>query len=278
MKNGVACAFFFLVLAVFLSPSPLLANNLIEGLENGRVDWSNRIIEAVGIGKPPEKPINIAQARAIAKKAAVTAAQQNLLETLENMWIDSNTLVKDFVDQNDHIYKDFQVFIQQPQVVDISYLSNGCVKATVAVKLTGAFADMLLPKSIHDIHPVKQPKLPGKHKQEARTGLVLDCLGLKVRPAIVPRIVDEDGNEVYGPKYVNRKYAVGQGTTGYSTDLEAARKNPRVGESPIVLKAIRAAQSGPSDIVISNSDADVIRRDPRNLRFLQECRVIIVLN
>jgi hypothetical protein len=278
MKKWMVCISFFLVLGFFPSPPSLLAKNFVETFKNGRVDWSNRIIEAIGVGRPPENPINIAQARAIAKKAAVSAAQQNLLKTLRRVRIDSKTLVKDFVTQSDPIHTEFQGFIQHPQVVGISYLANGYVEASVAIKLTGPFADMLLPKSIRDIHPVKQPKPLGKQKGKAWTGLVLDCRGLKVRPAIVPRILDEDGNEVYGPKYVNRKYAVQQGMAGYTSGLEPAPKNPRVGNSPVTVKAIRAAKSGPSDIVMSNSDADTIRRDPRNLRFLQECRVMIVLD
>jgi hypothetical protein len=214
----------------------------------------------------------------MAKKAAIIAAQQNLLETVRRVRIDSKTLVKDFVTQSDLIHTEFQRFIQHPQVVDISYLSNGSVKATVAIKLTGPFAEMLLPKSIRDIHPVKQPKTPNKQEGKACTGIVVDCRGLQVRPAIVPRILDEDGNEVYGSKYVNRKYAVEQGMAGYARSLKKAQKDPRVANSSLTVKAIRAAKSGPSDIVISNSDADGIRGDPRNLRFLQKCRVMIVLD
>ncbi|MFH1240720.1 MAG: hypothetical protein V1689_00040 [Pseudomonadota bacterium] len=278
MRNWIACISFFFVLGLYSFPNRVLAGNFVETAGKGKIDWSNRIIEAVGVGGPPKNPINLAQARAMAKKAAITAAQQNLLETVRNMRIDSKTLVKDFVSQGDPVHREFEGFIQYPNIVDISYLSSGEVQVTVAVKLTGPFADMLLPKAIRDIQPVKQPKIPDKGKGTAYTGLVLDCRGLKVMPAIAPRILDEDGNEVYGAKYVNRGYAVEQGMAGYTTDLEGPPRNLRVGKSPITVKAIRAAKSGPSDIVISISDADLIRRDPRNLRFLQECRVMIVLN
>ena len=278
MRKWILSIFFLFAQGVFPSPCYLLAENIVEGVENGRIDWSNGIVEAVGVGSPPKDPINMAQARAMAKKAAIIAAQQNLLKTLRRVRIDSRTLLKDFVTQSDLIHSEFQRAIQYPKVVDISYLSNGCVKATVAIKLGGPFAEMLLPKSIREIHTVKQPGRPDKEEGKAYTGLVVDCRGLQVRPAIVPRILDEDGNEVYGSKYVDRKYAVRQGMAGYVRDLKAAQKDKRVGNCPITVKAIRAAKSGPSDIAISNSDADAIRGDPRNLRFLQECRVMIVLD
>ena len=278
MKRWIKCILFFFFLCSLPSPPLLFAGNFVETFENGKVDWSNRIIEAVGVGRPPRNPINIAQARAIAKKAAVTEAQQNLVKTLSKVRIDSKTLVKDFVAQSSPVHTEFQGFIQHPRVVNLSYLADGAVEATVAIKLTGPFADMLLPKSIREIHPVKQPTPSSNQKGKAWTGLVLDCTGLKISPALVPRILDEDGTEVYGPRYVNRKYAVLKGMAGYISDLEAAPKNPRVGNRPVTMKAIRTAKSGPSDIVISNSDADTIRRDPKNLRFLQECRVMIVLD
>lgn len=270
--------FLLFVGCLFLSPSNLFAENYVEVAENGKIDWSNGIVEAVGVGAPPKNPINLAQARAMAKKAAIIAARQNLLETVMSVRIDSKMLIQNFVTRSDLIHTEFQRFIQHPQVVDISYLPNGQVKATVAIKLTGPFADMLLPKSIRDIHSVKQPKMPSKEEAKAHTGIVLDCRGLKIRPAIVPRIVDEDGNEVYGGKYVNRKFAVQKSMGGYVRGLKAAQANPRVANSPLTVKAIRPAKSGPSDIVISNSDADAIREDPRNLRILQECRVMIVLD
>lgn len=280
MKNwiGIGCISSLLVLGSFSSPSSLLANNFVEALEKGKIDWSNRIIEAVGVGRPPKNPLNIAQARAVAKKAAIDAAQQNLLKTLEGVQIDVNTQAKKFVTQDDPIQTQVRNFIQHSQIVDISYLANGSVKATVAIKLTGPFADLLLPKSIRDTHPVRQPGLPVNQKGKAWTGLLLDCRGLEIRPAMVLRIVDEDGNELYGPKYINRKCAVQHGMTGYTSGLKAAAKNLRVGNNPISIKAIRAEKSGSSDIVISNSDADTIRRDPRNLKFLQECRVMVVLD
>jgi len=43
-----------------------------------------------------------------------------------------------------------------------------------------------------------------------------------------PKIVDENGAEVYGSMIVDKNYAVSQGISGYARDLTAAQSNQRV--------------------------------------------------
>jgi hypothetical protein len=254
------------------------AQNVTESFQDGRIDWSNGIVEAVGIGAPPPNPTNMAQARAMAKRAAVTVARRNLLEIVQGVRIDSRTVIKDFTVESDTIRSEVQGLLQNSQVVDISYMSDGSVEATVAMKLSGPFAELVLPKSIKTIQPVQQPQTPGETKSPGFTGLVVDGRGLKIKPAMAPRILDEQGTEVYGSTYVSREAAVQQGVAGYAKDLNAAQSNPRVTDKPLVVKAIKASDSGPSDIVVTNADAERIKGDPSHLGFLQKCRVMIVLD
>jgi hypothetical protein len=267
-----------LALAFSLYASPLLAQNHVVSLKMGVIDWSNGIIEAIGIGSPPPNPANEALARSAAKTSAVTAARQNLYEILTGVRIDSGTLIKDLVARSNHILKAIQGFLQKAEVVGVSYKSDGSVQATVAVKLTTPFLEMVLPPSIQTIHPIHQPGATANEKGEVYTGLVLDCRGLKVSPAMVLRILDEDGHEVYGASYVSREHAVRHGMVGYTKDLNAALLSKRVKGKPLIVKGIRTAESGLSEIVISNADAGCLRRAASNLSFLQKCRVTIVLD
>ena len=267
-----------LALAFSMYASPLLAQNYVVSLKGGVIDWSNGIIEAIGIGFPPPNPTNVALARAAAKTAAVTAARQNLHEILTGVRIDSGTLVKDLVARSNHILKAIQGFLQKAEVVGFSYRQDGSVEATAAMKLTPPLIEILLPTSIQDIHPIHQPGATAKEKGEVYTGLVLDCRGLKVSPAMVLRILDEDGHEVYGATYVSREHAVRHGMVEYTKDLNEAQRSKRVRDRPLTVKGIRTAGSGLSEIVISNADAGCIRRAASNLSFLQKCRVIIVLD
>ncbi|RLB25233.1 MAG: hypothetical protein E3J28_05490 [Desulfobacteraceae bacterium] len=262
----------------FIIPLEVSAQNAVETFENGKIDWTTGVASAIGIGAPPKKPINMAQARAMAKRAAVIVARRNLLEIIKGVRIDSTTLIKDFVVQSDIIRNQVDGYLERSQVVDIAYMSDGSVEATVAMNLRGGFANLMLPKSIKSIPPIRQAQAPTGKQGEAYTGLVVDSRGFQVKPAMSLKIVDEDGNEVYGSSYVSRDYAINQGMAGYAKDITAAQTNDRVTNNPLTVKGVRTADTGDSDIIISNADAARIKGAAENLEFLQKCRVMVVLD
>jgi hypothetical protein len=107
---------------------------------------------------------------------------------------------------------------------------------------------------------------------------VIDARGFQARPAISPKVFDENGAEVYGTLIVKKEYAIQQGISGYARDLTSAQSNPRVTDNPMTVKAISAEGTGKTDFKISNDDAKNIRAAKQNLSFLQKCRVMIVLD
>ena len=262
----------------FIIPCEIRAQNAVESFENGKIDWTTGVALAIGIGAPPPKPVNMAQARAMAKRAAVIVARRNLLEIIKGVRIDSLTLIKDFVVQSDIIRNQVDGYLERSQVVDIAYMSDGSVEATVAMNLRGGFSNLMLPKSIQSIPAIRQPQVSPGAQGEAYTGLVVDTRGFQVKPAMSPKVVDEDGNEVYGSSYVSRDYAINQGMAGYAKDLASAQTNDRVTNNPLTVKGIKTADTGDSDIVISNADAASIKGSADNLTFLQKCRVMVVLD
>jgi hypothetical protein len=109
------------------------------------------------------------------------------------------------------------------------------------------------------------------------TGMVVDARGIQARPAMSPRIFDEDGKEVYGSANVDREFAVQQGMSGYARDLIAAQSNQRVTANPVTVKALKTSGPGKSDVVISNTDAQKIRSSEADTAFMKQCRVMIIL-
>jgi hypothetical protein len=277
MKKLAIISMVVFLLSFFTFTGEAGAQNYVETFENGKIDWTTGVVEAIGIGAPPAKPINMAQARAMAKRAAVIVARRNLLEIIKGVRIDSMTLVKDFVVQSDIIRSQVDGYLERSQIIDIAYMSDGSVEATVAMNMRGGFANLILPKSIKPIPPIEQPKAPPAEPGEVYTGLVVDSKGFQIKPAMSPKIMDESGNEVYGSSYVSRDYAISQGMAGYAKDLTAAQTNERVTNNPLTVKGLRTADTGDSDIVISNADAAKIKRTAENLAFLQKCRVMVVL-
>lgn len=108
------------------------------------------------------------------------------------------------------------------------------------------------------------------------TGLVLDGRGLGLRPALLPKIVDPQGQELYVGQVATRTNAVEQGVAGYAKDVNAAANNFRVTDNPAVIKGLRASGTARTDIVVGQADAQMLRQLGNKGDFLQYCRVIIV--
>lgn len=241
---------------------------------SGKIDWTTAVITAVGIGAPPANPANPAQARAMSERAAQVVAYRNLLEAVKGVRVDSQTTVENFMVSSDVIRTQVSGFVQGAMIMDKKYMSDGSVEVTVGMKLTGALAEQLLPKT-----PPAAPMsiAPGASGQ-AFTGLIVDARGLGARPAMAPKVLNEEGKEVYGSAWINRDWAVREGMVGYLKDPAQAQQNPRVTDKPLVVKAIKTTGDARVDMVISNADAAMLQGATQNLSFLEKCRVIILVD
>jgi hypothetical protein len=135
--------------------------------------------------------------------------------------------------------------------------------------LDGKLADLLTPAS-----PTTAVKV-AQGAKDVGSGLVIVAKGLKVAPALAPRILDESGKEIYGPEFVQPGALRENGIAGYLTSESAAEKSARVGAHPLMVKALKAQGS---DVVISAADAAKLTDAQSNLGFLSEGKVIIVID
>lgn len=267
---------------------------------NGNINWSAGYIEAVGIGAPPERFIGKIQARPMALRAAELVAKRNLLEITKGVRIDSTTLVKDFVVESDAINSQVEGIVKGAMVVKQDYMSDGSVEVTVRMPLLGNFSEAIMPKILEKkplgraytaeprkpsapperpaVAPSAPPAVPAAPSGVVYTGMVVDARGMQTRPAMSPKILDENGQEVYGSVMVEREFAVQQGMSGYARDLTSAQSNARVTNNPLTVKGIKAQGPGKSDIIIRNADAAALRSAADNLSFMKKCRVMIVLD
>ena len=279
MRRTVAFTIVVFVSAVLMVGAMVWAQGeVVQQFDQGSINWSTGRVVAVGIGAPPAKAANMAQARAMARRAAITVARRNLLEISQGVQVDSMTLVKDFTVKSDIIRTSVQGVVRNAQVIDTAYMSDGSVEVTMVMSLGGEFANVILPPPpVGTEFPMPPPgtEMP---TSQVYTGMVIDARGLGARPAMAPKIVDESGREIYGSAMVNREFAVQQGMVGYAKDLSAAQGNNRVTDRPVTIKALRTSGAAKCDVVISDSDAARLTSAAENLSFLQKCRVMVVLD
>ncbi|MCK5656995.1 MAG: LPP20 family lipoprotein, partial [Deltaproteobacteria bacterium] len=242
MRRTVAFTIVVFVSAVLMVGAMVWAQGeVVQQFDQGSINWSTGKVVAVGIGAPPSKPANMAQARAMARRAAITVARRNLLEISQGVQVDSMTLVKDFTVRSDIIRTSVQGVVRNAQVIDTAYMSDGSVEVTMVMSLGGEFANVILPPPpVGTVFPLPPPgtEMPAS---QVYTGMVIDARGLGARPAMAPKIVDESGKEIYGSAMVNREFAVQQGMVGYAKDLSAAQVNNRVTDRPVTIKALRTS-------------------------------------
>lgn len=250
---------------------------VIEQKEKGSINWSRGVVQAKGIGIPLPKIPENSNDRTVALTDAKLNAFRIILEIIRELRINGTIVVGDYEIQEPAIMSRIENMVKNAKVVKKEYLTDGTVKIEMEVNLRGGFAQLVLP---NDIKPLDSITLVTMNKASSPvfTGLVVDAKGLGVRPVMVPRILDENNQEVYGSAFVSREYAVQQGMSGYARNLKESLNNQRVADHPLVVKGLKTLGPGRSEIVISNADASKLRSTSESLYFMKKCRVIIVVD
>ncbi len=226
------------------------------------VNWQGQVVKATGAGAPDMKAANPAQARLGAEKAAQLDAFRNLLQQVKGIQVSAGKTVGQAMER-DEVRAKVEGVIRGYKITGKRYFSDSGVEVDVEVPLaalTELFADP--PASDSALVKAGEPK---------NTGLVIDASGLEVTPALSPRVLDEAGKPLYGAEYLSADARKQNAVAGYASSLDEAKKNAKIGDKPLVLKAAKAQGS---DVVLSAADAKKLTE--ANNSYLAEGRVVIV--
>ncbi|MBF0467832.1 MAG: hypothetical protein HQK61_02950 [Desulfamplus sp.] len=113
---------------------------------------------------------------------------------------------------------------------------------------------------------------------DSHTGIIIDARSIRFKPVLYPVIVSEQGQEIYGPMFISRKYAAERGVCTYICSLDPALTAKKAGKNPVMIKGLRKDSERNNTIVISMSDADKIQKMPERHLFMKGCRVVIVIS
>ena len=245
----------------FPGPPPWapLEGSVTEDRSGGSVDWSSNVVRASGTGVVDPSNPNTAQARLMAERAAVTVARRNLLEIIQGVRVDSETRVENFMTDYDVIYTRVQGMVRNArQTGPARYDSEaGTVEVELSMEIYGAgglsgalVPAMTGPETFRDsLSPQVRDFL------QQYSGLVIDGGSTGLTPSMFPKIFDQEGNLLLD----TGKYAQYLGSeTGmilrFISDLEGILQDYQGAGAPLVLRAVQAAGSFGSDIVVSAED------------------------
>lgn len=118
-----------------------------------------------------------------------------------------------------------------------------------------------------------------KYASQAQySGLIVDASGVPgFEMATIPFLKTKSGKPVYPSKDTDYDFAVKHRVVSYDFDVEDAIKNKRVSSVPFVIKALNLYKSKKSDLVISDEDADRIRKLASISDNVSKAKVIIVV-
>ncbi len=382
-RIGFSFSAIFLVLTL-LTPPMIGAQEVIERLPQGVINWTQGVVTAKGSGAPPTGITIPSQARLMAERAAKADALRNLLEAVKGVRVDSETTVESFTTRSDRVLTRVSGIVIGARVVGTRYLSDGAVEVTVAVNLTGELLAVMLqelppptrpmmpppslPPTVRPMPPplkpspvippkkeplpaplpppplppaketkepppppplppakevkepppppsplppakeikepppplppakatkeppppaletkvTKAPEVPAKAEEKLDlkkleyTGLIIDARKLGLRPALIPKILNEKGELVYSTQSIEQQELIRMGLVGYAKDVNAASKNQRVTADPYVVPGLNATGEKKTDVVVSNRDAQIILTTAPYTGYLKNGRVMVV--
>lgn len=279
-----------LLLVLPLAATGVADGPLVQVSNTGCIDWSAGTIRVRGVAAPatihvgesPDLPSDMLD-------AARRIAQSNLIESASVIPINSVSRIADRMAQSTDFRDGLISLARNASLTRQEYLSDGTVEIELTMNLTGGFSQFVLPEEIRQVDSVvtmtaaetdaDQPvKTVAGSNGGAYTGLIIDATGIGAKPSLVPLVVDESEDVVYGPAFVSREFAVSRGMSGFATTLAAARSDKRVGPRPLVVKAVRTRSTGETDLVVSSADGARLRSSVVHLNFLKACRVSIVMD
>jgi hypothetical protein len=216
---------------------------------HGQINWTNKTITATGSGAPDLKAANVAVARLGAERAAKMDALRNIIEAVKGVRVSGGSSAANTMDTSPEIKAKVEGAVRNFKVLDTKYYSDGGVDVIVQVPLDGVLLETLVPQA------GAKAQASGADSS-GTTGVIVNAKGLKVIPALAPRLVDDKGGELYGAQLVNKDALRAGGVASYVKSLDQATKDGRVAGKPLVIKAAKLADgSNGSDVVIGAEDA-----------------------
>lgn len=236
---------------------------VVERLQHGEVNWTEKTVMATGSGAPNLKLPNVAAIRLNAERAAELSAYKNILEALKGVRVSAQTLGGDQLGKT-QIRAQVEGIVRGCKKVDTRYFSDYGVDVVVKCPLDGALATALSPQT--DFKPLE---VKG---EKTITGLIIDATALALKPTLAPRVVSEDGTEIYSQNVVKPASLQKSGTIAYYSSVDLAKKSDRIGDQPLIVKAVGLAEDS-GEIRIAAADAAKIKA--ANVWFLTEGRVAV---
>lgn len=251
--------FFVLIgLMAFAQPPELLGDEVIEIHGPGEINWTQHTIKAKGWGVI-DTTVPLPQAKLMAMRAAQVVAQRNLLEIIKGVMVVSETKVHDFMTQSDYIYTRIEGVVKGARMIGDPVEDDGVIQVEFEISIYDAEGIAPPLQEALEVELAKQDSLTEEEKKEIEkiTGFAIDAIGTGIKPAVFPKILDEQNNVLFdAAKYYDPDDPK---VREFLKTLILAKENREkldLGENAYIIKAIMAKNS---DLVVSNDEVKKVK-------------------
>ena len=237
-------------------------------------DWHRQTITVTGSGVVPPGAYG-AQARIMAKRAAVADAYRQLAEVVKGVQVDASTTVEMAMIQSDTINLQVSAVIQGAKIVSENFTTDGAYEVTMELPMfgkSGGLAQAVIERpAVVEPFPQVSTKVTVEIKG-GYTGLIIDCRGFRVNPVMSPVIKNANGEKIYGHKNLDYDKVIEYGMASYASSMSEA---VRAGSNPLIIKAVDV-EDFDANPVVSMKDADIILSENQSSRFLDNTSVVFL--
>ena len=260
------------------------------------VDWSDQKITVQGMGVAPANARTAAQARMLARRAAVVDGYRQIAEIVKGVNVSGETTVENMMVTNDVVKTKVSALVQGARVVSEEATSDGGYIVNMEVSMFGvsdSLASAVLEKPAQQEsfpEPVASvaPSTPATVDVHVQVGTgtttpstpsvtVPSTTTVPSTPATKPATHGSSaasapsGQAIYGYKNLDYDKVVSGGMAGYTTDMSRAT---RAGSNPLVVKAV-SLDNG-ANPVLSVADANRVLIENGATGFLDATNVVFV--
>lgn len=271
----------------YAAPNTSLPSLTIMQAAEAAPQWEQGTITAEGFGTPPMGAYG-SKASIMARRAAIVDAQRNLAEQVSGVQVDAETTVENFVISSDLVKTKVSALIKGAVVVEEQMMPDGAYRVVMSMPMYGSqgLASAIMPAIRDNTPPTPPPPVISAtittqiQMGGTYTGVIIDASGMGLKPSFSPVIYDTNGRAIYGVSNINYDQAISQGMVGYSSSVSAAQTLPRVGGSPLVVKAVQVRggnnSTNPVNVVVSVDDGDRILAANQQSQMLMNGSVVFV--
>ena len=278
----------------------MLVASMATVLAAENVDWNSNVIRATGGGVAPTGARTMAQARMMARRAAIADAYRQLAEYVGGVNVDAETTVDMAAVQSDIIKTKVNATIRGARIVSEGQTGDGGYEVTMEVPMFGvsALASAVIDRpAVIESFPVQEPNVaPARieHRDDGLwtttqstssaasapdgkaigsfTGLIVDCRGLGLKPVMSPVIKNVKGKPIYGYKNLDYDKVIQNGMASYAKDMSNAS---RAGSNPLIVRAVGLENHNGTPI-LSVADANRVLIENGATHFLDNTNVVFL--